>query len=105
MHEPNLNNLNMIYKKYRVTGRVQGVFYRQSTYQKATELGLTGYVQNQPNGEVYVWAKGEADMISQLEKWLMIGPPRASVSGVILLSLTPEEIAHLDRLTDFTIAR
>jgi acylphosphatase len=95
----------MIYQKYRVTGRVQGVFYRQSTQQQATQLGITGWVQNQPNGDVLVYVKGEPTPCKALEDWLKIGPPSAQVSELIILALTPEEITQLNKLTDFRIAR
>lgn len=106
MQDPNQNNIKKIdYKKYCVTGQVQGVFYRQSTQQIATELGLIGLVQNQPNGEVIVWVKGRPEKLTELEAWLKIGPPKARVSGVILLTLTPEETTQLDNLNNFTVVR
>lgn len=104
MQDPNQNSIYN-HKKYRITGEVQGVFFRQSTQEKATELGLIGLVQNQPNGDVIVWVKGEPEKIRQLESWLTIGPPRARVSEVLILTLTPEEITQLDNLSDFTITR
>jgi acylphosphatase len=95
----------MIYQKYRVTGRVQGVFYRQATQQKATQLGITGWVQNLPNGDVLVYLKGESIPCKALEDWLKIGPPSARVSELIILALTPEEITQLNTLSDFSIVR
>lgn len=95
----------LIYKKYTVSGRVQGVFYRQSTLEQATQLGLAGWVQNLPNGDVLVWAKGQATTLNQLEQWLKIGPTMASVSAIAEMTLTQEEIQHLDNLTNFTIVR
>lgn len=99
------NSNQLIYKKYTVSGRVQGVFYRQSTQEQATQLGLVGWVQNLSNGDVMVWTKGHIEQIHQLEQWLKIGPPKASVSAVVTVELTQAETAHLDKLVDFTIAR
>ena len=52
----------LIYKKYTISGRLQGVFYRQSTQEQATQLGLVGWVQNLSNGDVMVWAKGHSNL-------------------------------------------
>ena len=62
-----------------VKGRVQGVFYRQSTREKARELGLTGYVQNMENGSVHIVATGEHEKLDQLIAWCRQGPPKAKV--------------------------
>jgi acylphosphatase len=43
----------------RISGRVQGVFFRASTKAKAEELGISGFVQNEPDGSVYIEAEGE----------------------------------------------
>lgn len=95
----------LIYKKYTISGRVQGVFYRQSTQEQATQLGLVGWVQNLSNGDVMVWAKGQIEALNQLEQWLKIGPARASVSAVTEMNLAQEEIQRLDNLANFTITR
>ena len=65
-----------------VNGKVQGVFYRQSTLQKARELGLTGTVKNLPNGDVHIVATGTADQLQQLVTWCRQGPARAHVMAV-----------------------
>ena len=44
-----------------ISGRVQGVFYRDTMRQKARELGVTGFVMNKPDGSVYAEAEGETD--------------------------------------------
>lgn len=67
---------------FRVTGRVQGVFYRASTQARAQELGLTGWVRNCPDGSVELEASGDAEALRQLEDWLWQGPERAQVSAV-----------------------
>ena len=66
----------------RIHGRVQGVFFRASAQGKATELGLTGFVQNEPDGTVYLEAEGNADALKELEKWAHRGPDRARVEKV-----------------------
>ena len=67
-----------------VSGRVQGVFFRAFTLQQATNLGLTGYVDNLPSGEsVEVRAEGERKKLEELIAYLKIGPPRARVEEVV----------------------
>ncbi|WP_315818162.1 acylphosphatase [Paraflavitalea speifideaquila] len=65
-----------------VTGKVQGVFYRQSTKEKALELGITGTVKNQPDGSVLIQASGPSTVINQLIAWCRQGPSRAQVTSV-----------------------
>jgi acylphosphatase len=65
-----------------VTGRVQGVFYRQSAKEKGIELGLTGTVQNLPDGNVYIRASGAREQLDLFINWCWQGPPRAKVASV-----------------------
>lgn len=67
---------------FRVTGRVQGVFFRDSTRRVALDLGLTGYAKNMPDGSVEVLACGGRESLDRLAEWLRSGPPMASVTGV-----------------------
>lgn len=65
-----------------VSGKVQGVFFRQATREKAMELGLTGFVQNLPDGSVYILATGTKPQLDMLTAWCGSGPPRAVVARV-----------------------
>ncbi|WP_207513340.1 acylphosphatase [Longitalea luteola] len=65
-----------------VSGLVQGVYFRQSTKEKALELGVSGLVKNLPDGNVHIMATGTADQLDQLVHWCKQGPPHAKVSGV-----------------------
>jgi acylphosphatase len=66
-----------------VYGRVQGVFFRSFVSRQATQLGLTGYVRNLPDGEaVEVHAEGERKQLAELLSYLKIGPPGAKVEKV-----------------------
>jgi len=69
-------------KRFRVTGRVQGVFYRATTQQRARELGLTGRAKNMPDGSVEVVAQGTAEQLAALESFLWEGPRLARVDSV-----------------------
>lgn len=68
----------------QVSGKVQGVFYRASTEKKAKELGLTGFVRNEPDGSVYIEAQGEDSLLNQFVDWCRKGPDRARVDSVKL---------------------
>ncbi len=65
-----------------ISGRVQGVFYRQTTRDKARSLGLSGWVRNMPNGTVEAEASGEHERVEELIAWCKQGPPSATVSAV-----------------------
>jgi acylphosphatase len=65
-----------------VSGRVQGVFYRQSTVDEARRRGLTGWVRNLPDGRVEAEAEGERREVEALVAWCRTGPPAARVEGV-----------------------
>ena len=67
---------------FRITGHVQGVFFRIKTKQRAEELGITGWVRNREDGSVKVFAQGEKEKLQKLEEWLWIGPSMARVEDV-----------------------
>lgn len=82
-----------------VEGKVQGVFYRQSTREKATATGIKGTVKNLPDGNVEIIATGTTDQLEQLTQWCNQGPPRAVVTKV---SSTP---LPLQPFSNFIIIR
>ncbi len=65
-----------------VSGRVQGVWFRAHTRDKARELGVRGYVRNLRSGDVELVAQGDDDAVETLLEWARIGPPTAAVSDV-----------------------
>ncbi|MFQ6004437.1 MAG: acylphosphatase [Woeseia sp.] len=69
-------------RRYRITGRVQGVWFRGSTRDMATSLALTGYARNLADGSVEVLACGRPGALDKLETWLQRGPQMATVTGV-----------------------
>ena len=73
----------MVARLYTVKGRVQGVWFRESTRRYAQPLNIRGHAINLPNGDVEVLAVGEPDAVAMLEAWLHEGPPMASVVEVI----------------------
>ena len=65
--------------RWRVSGRVQGVFFRASTREQALRLGLAGSATNLADGRVEVVASGSPAALTELEAWLRHGPPQAQV--------------------------
>lgn len=68
--------------RFLVGGKVQGVFFRASTRERALDLGLSGRATNLPDGRVEVVVEGAQDAIDALEAWLHEGPPAARVDAV-----------------------
>lgn len=65
-----------------VRGRVQGVFFRVNTKEKADKLGLTGRVRNENNGSVRITAEGEKRKLEELVGWLDGGPAFAKIDRI-----------------------
>lgn len=65
-----------------IRGRVQGVYYRAFTERHANRLGLQGWVRNQPDRNVEVYAEGSKEQLEQLLAILKQGPPGARVEAV-----------------------
>lgn len=84
-------------RHFRVSGRVQGVFFRAATEAAARRLGLTGWVRNLPDGSVELLACGEETKLGELEQWLWQGPPRARVERVQVSEVPPQSFG------DFTV--
>jgi acylphosphatase len=75
--------------RFLVAGRVQGVWFRAATRERALALQLTGLARNLADGGVEVIAIGADDSLDALEKWLWQGPPLAKVSSVQRQALEP----------------
>lgn len=81
-----------------VHGRVQGVFFRDSTMRKARELGLIGNVRNLPEGTVQIVAQGSRPALDDLVKWAYEGSPASVVTKVETSFEAPKA-----GLIDFTV--
>lgn len=82
-----------------VSGKVQGVFFRQGTKEKASTLGIAGIVSNQPDDTVLIIATGPDEQLEELVRWCHQGPPRAIVNGVATAEVP------LRHFSSFTIDR
>jgi acylphosphatase len=77
-----MTGTNEVRRRYLVSGRVQGVWFRASTAAQAKRLGITGYARNLPDKRVEVLACGAEDAVARLEQWLRTGPPGARVDSI-----------------------
>lgn len=68
--------------KVLVSGRVQGVFFRQNTKDLAKKFGLKGWVKNLPNGKVEAVVEGKKETVEKLVEWLKKGPSLAKVEDL-----------------------
>ncbi len=73
------SNVNVI-----ISGRVQGVWFRASTKQKANELGLMGWVRNTNDGAVEAVFEGEEEIVDRMINWCRHGPPMAKVKEILV---------------------
>jgi len=76
-----------------VSGRVQGVFFRDSCRAAALQLGVRGWVRNRTDGSVEVVAEGPPSAVGQLVHWCRTGPSRAVVTGVEITDEEPTGLA------------
>ena len=87
---------NIISLRCIVSGRVQGVFFRASTREKALQLNISGYAKNLSNGDVEVIAHGKDDDVGKLRKWLQHGPQYADVKNIDCKLLNTQDVDNLD---------
>lgn len=69
----------------RITGKVQGVWYRKSAEEEALRLGVTGFAMNLPDGSVRIEAEGLREALGRFVAWCRTGPPRAVVENVAVI--------------------
>jgi acylphosphatase len=86
----------MKHVRLRITGLVQGVFFRASTQQTADRLGVRGIVRNEPDGSVYAEAEGDDTAVERFVSWCRKGPSRAHVERVTVIEGEPRGYAGFD---------
>jgi acylphosphatase len=77
-----------------VSGRVQGVFFRETITQKAKSKGVTGWIRNLADGRVEAIFEGEEDVVKELVDYCRHGPSNASVENI--------EVIYEDYMGEFT---
>jgi len=83
-------------KRVRVTGRVQGVFFRAWTQQMARELGVNGWVRNAADGSVEAHLEGDEAAVKALVQRLNEGPPSAEVERVDVEDVAAEGLSRFE---------
>jgi acylphosphatase len=89
--------MSLVALHVRITGMVQGVFFRAWTAERARELGVSGWVRNAPDGSVEAHLEGEKWPVQQLIEQLHGGPPTAKVVTVAV------EDADFKRIDGFDV--
>jgi len=80
-------------RQYRVSGKVQGVWYRAAAQRQARALKVTGYARNLEDGAVEVLACGPESAVREFTGWLWVGTPQSQVSGVLETALPPGDFS------------
>jgi acylphosphatase len=79
-------------KRVKVHGRVQGVFFRDSTRERATAHRVNGWARNMPDGSVEAVLEGEPEAVQRVVRFLETGPPHAQVDRVEVEEEDPEDL-------------
>lgn len=87
----------MIARSIRVTGKVQGVWFRDWTIQTAKPLGVSGWVRNRRDGSVEVLAMGDGAAVQKLIERLHEGSPPSRVEGVAVEEVAVEPLEGFER--------
>ena len=83
-------------RRFVASGRVQGVFFRDSTRREANRLGVTGWVRNRPDGTVEAHAEGPREAVEALVRWAREGPRHADVDDVSVSDAEPAGCTRFD---------
>ncbi len=86
----------MVHKKILIRGFVQGVGFRYAARKAAGQSGIKGFVQNLPDGGVYIEAEGSEAQVEEFIRWCHTGPPRAMVNSVSVRDGIPVYFSDFD---------
>jgi acylphosphatase len=87
----------MTAKRVIASGRVQGVFFRDSAKREARSRGVTGWVRNREDGTVEAHFEGDEDAVAAMVEWARGGPPRAEVTDFEV------DVAESEGLAEFEV--
>ena len=91
-----MSSSDVIARRVKVSGRVQGVFFRDTCRREASSRGVAGWVSNCPDGTVEAWFEGPPDAVESMVAWARRGPSRAEVSGVDVADAEPSGVSGFD---------
>jgi acylphosphatase len=83
-------------KRVVVSGRVQGVFFRDTVRRRAEAAGVTGWIRNTPDGTVEAVFEGEPEAVEELVEFCRHGPSRAEVASVEVEEEPPERLGAFE---------
>lgn len=83
-------------KRVVARGRVQGVFFRDSTWREAASAGVAGWVTNRSDGAVEAVFEGDEDAVERMVAFVRRGPGHASVSDLEVVDEEPEGLSGFD---------
>ncbi|HSD23123.1 MAG TPA: acylphosphatase [Solirubrobacterales bacterium] len=86
----------MVRRRVVVTGRVQGVFFRDTTRRRAEAAGVAGWVSNRPDGTVEAVFEGDPEAVDQLVEFSRRGPAGADVQSVDVVDEAPEGLSGFE---------
>lgn len=81
-----------IARRVTIRGRVQGVFFRESTRRVARRTGVAGWVRNNDDGTVEAWLEGEPDDVDVMLHFAETGPSGAYVEAVDVEDVVPQDL-------------
>ena len=80
-----------------IKGKVQGVFFRANTVEKAKETGVNGWVKNLPDGRVEAVFEGSSEEVQEMIDWCTEGPEAASVESIDIQWEEPDNVEGFER--------
>ena len=80
----------------RVTGKVQGVYFRASAKQKAQNLGVNGYIKNESDGSVMLEVEGDDEAVNYMTNWCKQGPALARVKNIVVKNEAARNFVSFD---------
>jgi acylphosphatase len=83
----------VVRRRFLVSGKVQGVYFRDAAKSQAEMLGIKGWAKNLPDGRVEIVAEGDANAVERLARWAREGSVHARVTGVESSTEVPEGLA------------
>jgi acylphosphatase len=86
--------LTLVRRRVVVSGRVQGVFFRDSCQRQAAAAGVQGWVRNTNSGDVEAVFEGDGDAVDKMVAWCRVGPSRAMVTSVRVAEEEPEGLTN-----------
>ncbi len=80
-----------------ISGKVQGVFFRANTVEKAKELEVNGWVKNLDDGRVEAVFEGDKESVQKMIDWCMVGPDSANVENIDIKWEEPKGLDNFER--------